>query len=249
MSLYRGSSKMDDKIVLDPIRPVNAPSLTDIRIFKENKTYRVTDLILRKGVRWEEDRQTILSDKQYAGSILFKYLTKKRYENDLGTLQDIIHDHINVHNVEQPREDELVVHLRLGDVMDDYDKRTYDNCLAMYKNFAARIPLKKLPVDRATIVTAMHFGANEKNGKYFFSERAKTRSYKIAELVATQLVERGLDVRFFSHDDVDLDFCYMVGSHYFVKGQSKLSDLVVECLGARARHLELRERWIQRLAG
>jgi len=221
--------------------------LDGIRVLKENKTYRIADLILCKGVRWREDRQTILNNSKYADSILFKYLSRKRYENDLDTLKKTIHEHIDENNIDQPREDELVVHLRLGDVMDNYDKRTYDKCLETYKNLARKVPIKKLPVKRATLVTAMHFGANEKNGKYFFTENAQNRSYTIAELVASQLVGLELDVKVFSHEDIDLDLCYMVGSRYFLKGQSKLSDLVVECLDPSAKHFELRESWMQRL--
>lgn len=222
--------------------------LSGIRVLKENKTYRIADLILCKGVRWREDRQTILNNSKYSDSILFKYLSRKRYENDLDTLKDTIHEHIETYNVDQPRDDELVVHLRLGDVMDDYDKRTYEKCVETYKNLARKVPIKKLSVKRATLVTAMHFGANEKNGKYFFTEKAQHRSYRIAELVASQLVGRSLDVKIFSHEDIDLDLCYMVGSRYFLKGQSKLSDLVVECLEPSAKYFELRESWIQRLA-
>ena len=132
---------------------------------------------------------------------------------------------------EAPSEDTLVVHLRLGDILDDYSNdRTYrhfENCKKIY----SLLDLQELPkLKKATIVTALHFGANEINDSYFYTERAKERSFELLDLVTNELRKMGLEVSYESNENIDRDICYMVGSKYFLKSLSGLSDIVEFCL-------------------
>ena len=86
-----------------------------------------------------------------------------------------------------------------------------------------------LPVKRVVVVTALHFGANKKNGWYFYSDFAKEESLKLLKDFERQTYEAGFSFDIVSNENVDKDICYMVGSSYFVTGISAFSDLIEQC--------------------
>jgi hypothetical protein len=197
-----------------------------IKILKTNQVYRVSDLVLCRGIRWKQDRETILSDPQYIETILYDYLTQKRYERDLEVFKRVVRDHQAKY--EKPSINSLVIHLRLGDVMDDINGRPlYEKSREIYKDLQL-IGLPKLKC--VTIVTALHFGANPLNNKYFYSDIAKERSFEILQLLSENLKIKGWNVSYKSTENVDEDLCFMSGSNYFWKGLSSLSDLIANCM-------------------
>jgi hypothetical protein len=200
--------------------------IDNIKILKTNQVYRVTDLVFQKGIRWQQDRETILSDRKYSETILYYYLTQKRYERDLETFKRVVRDHQSKY--EKPSPDSLVIHLRLGDVMDDINGRPlYEKSRQICKDLHF-IDLPRLK--HATIVTALHFGANTLNNKYFYSDVAKERSFEILQLFSDKLKIKGLNVSYKSTENIDEDLCFMSGSKYFVRGLSGFSDLIANCM-------------------
>ncbi|MCW5213712.1 hypothetical protein VU04_12525, partial [Desulfobulbus sp. TB] len=125
--------------------------MDNIKILKTNQVYRVSDLVFCRGIRWKQDRETILSDPQYRETILHDYLTQKRYERDLEIFKRVVREHQAKY--EKPFTDCLVIHLRLGDVMDDTNGRPlYEKSQKIY----SKLHLTGLPdLKRATIVTAL----------------------------------------------------------------------------------------------
>ncbi|NEQ49253.1 MAG: hypothetical protein F6K11_03845 [Leptolyngbya sp. SIO3F4] len=200
--------------------------MENIKILKANQVYRVSDLVFCKGIRWQQDRKTILSDPQYRETILYSYLTQKRYEKDFKIFKRVVRAHQTKYA--KPSSNSLVIHLRLGDVMDDMNgKSLYEKSREIYKN----LHLIGLPkVKHATIVTALHFGANSLNGKYFYSDIAKEKSFEILQLLSDKLKIDGLDISYKSTENIDEDLCFMSGSTYFLKGLSGFSDLVSSCM-------------------
>lgn len=199
-----------------------------VKSLQENPVYRVTDVVHRKGIRWQQDRATILRDPSYQHTILYEYLKRMRHEDDIKLFRAILRRRQRL--IDLPSRDSLVVHLRLGDVMDDHDDqrwRSFDYCRAVY----SQLVLPSLPaLADAVIVTALHFGANDLNGKYFFSSKAVDRSYQLLDIVTRRLSSFGLPVSIKSSESVDEDLCFMAASRYFVKGISGLSDLISHCL-------------------
>ena len=47
--------------------------------------YRVNELVFYRGIRWQQDRETILAAPKYRETILYCYLNQKRYERNLDT--------------------------------------------------------------------------------------------------------------------------------------------------------------------
>ncbi|MCB1865664.1 MAG: hypothetical protein KDG50_09555 [Chromatiales bacterium] len=213
------------------LRPL--PYQGEVKLLASNSVYRITDIVLRKGLRWQRDRDTILADRQYSGTILRDYLCNMRRENDWETWRNVVSMHCKHYAVPPP--DSLVIHLRLGDVMDDWENDDHSRHFSRAVRAYARLPLQRFPgVKSATIVTAMHFGSNDLNLSYYPSKRAVRRSLKLLRLVAEQLKQQGVSVRIQSSTNIDEDLCYMASAHQFLGGMSGLSDLVERCLPADA---------------
>ena len=204
-----------------------------VAVLKNNSVYRLSDLIHRKGVRWERDRATILESSQYENTLLYDYLSKMRFEDDWQTFKSVVIDQSKKYAT--PSESDLVVHLRLGDIMEDSDEfrgRSYEKYKSVYGKFDLTIPKS---VSRVVIVTALHFGANEVNNKYFFTDTAHNRSQKVLDLFRERLIEKGYPVVIQSSSNVDEDFCFLARSKFFVKSYSEMSNLVENCLSTNAK--------------
>ena len=94
---------------------------SELKILKENKFYRFSDLFFTKGIRWKRDRGIILKKEEYAETILKKYLQHKKEEEDYPALKKIVAEYCRLHNPPTPSPSELVIHLRCGDIFDNTD--------------------------------------------------------------------------------------------------------------------------------
>ena len=153
--------------------------------------------------------------------------------------RDIVKEQTELKKYPTPSFNELVIQVRLGDIMNtvDYDLSRKKSEI-FYSNFFNYIDLNLSCIKHITVVTALHFGSNEINGKYFYTEEAEARSYKIIENLKSQCFDKGYDLKIYSHEDIDKDICYLAGSKFFVKGITPLSDLITKCLPAEAVIME-----------
>ena len=207
--------------------------MNSVETLKNNSVYRLSDLIHRKGIRWEQDRATIIDDPQYLNTLLYDYLSEMRFECDWQVFRSVVAKHSKKYTA--PLKGDLVVHLRLGDIMEDSDEfrsRGYEKFTRVYSKFDSTIPKS---VSRVVIVTALHFGANEVNNKYFFTDTAHNRSQKVLDLFRERLIEKGYPVVIQSSSNVDEDFCFLARSKLFVKSYSEMSNLVENCLSTNAK--------------
>lgn len=218
--------------------------LQNISILKENKVYRIGDVFTGAGIRFERDRKSILTNPQYNNTILFNYLQNKQKYRDILTMRKIIDRHIDLYNYPTPEENELVIHLRLGDILQhkkniNYSHETYDrlNKKINFKDFS-----------KISIVTALHFGGfddHPKGPKYMFSEKAKENSFTFFRYVESQINESGHSVKLISSDNIDQDFCYMAKSQWFVKSKRGFSNLISKLLPDSAKFFCLKnKKWI-----
>ena len=207
---------------------------SDIKVLKENKYYRFSDLFFGRGIRYEYDRNTILSDNKFKDRILRKYLEQKIKEQDYDTLRKILKDYISKNDLNLPLPSELVIHLRCGDIFTRgvKEKLVYkfiDNLLKNEKNIFSN------KIDKVSIVTAMHFGANELNNKYFYSEEVYNENIKFLEFFENKINDIGYELNIVSNNDFDLDLCYMTSSNHFFKSISMVSNIIERCLDKNAK--------------
>jgi len=224
----------------------------EIKVYKHNSVYRMGDIINATGIRWIEDRFRILSTAEYEGTILRHFLEHLIYlkPQDVAgfdyweTLQNITKNKAKEKKYRLPTENDIVMHLRLGDILAEkdesmwrideilgrFDRNQRRGPLNYYENFFKRMGLEKqYPEKEFKIVTALHFGANDVNNKYFYSDEAKEKSDELINSITEQLDELGRNYEIISQN-TDADFAYMVHSKFFIKGLSGMSELVVQCL-------------------
>lgn len=154
-----------------------------IKIMKSNKHYRLGDLILCRGLRWKHDREIIFSDEQYNNSFLKDYL-QSRTQNEGVDDQALIGCTQKHSKNLNPKDNTLYINIRLGDsVMEPFgkinDKAAYGRVHQLFifhpKKLIHQISdaLTQNPkVDSIQFVTALHFGDNEQNNTWRFSQEA-----------------------------------------------------------------------------
>lgn len=218
---------------------VNNNFRNNVRVLKENKHYRFSDLFFKHGMRWEKDRNTILNDIKFKDSILRQYLEQKTKERDYKTLKEIIKDYISKNNLKSPSESELVIHLRCGDIFEKIDKTSKDMSAGQHRLIKNLLKYQKEiftnEINKVSVVTAMHFGANELTQKYFYSKEVYNENIKFLEFFEGLINNIGYELNIVSNDDFDQDLCYMAGSNFFFKGISKINNIVEQCLAKNAK--------------
>jgi hypothetical protein len=209
---------------------------TNIKVLKQNKHYRFSDLFFKKGVRWEHDRNIILNNNKFRGSILQQYLKQKTKEQDYKTLKKNIKDYISKNNFKLPLRSELVIHLRCGDVFGLTSNRVVKEQYILIDNLLKN--QKKIftnQINKVSAVTAMHFGANELNKKYFYSEQVYNKNIKFLEFFESLINNIGYQLNIVSSNDFDKDLCYMASSNFFLKGVSPICNIIKRCLSDNAK--------------
>jgi hypothetical protein len=209
-------------------------SIKKIRILRENSVYRFSDIYYRYGIRWQQDREEIMRNPKYQHSILRYYLAHKRHEQDLEVLKSAIDYKVVSESLPKPSNSEIVIHLRLGDILDDYKdekgKRHFEDNVRIYQQLASTVSEYFNDFDKISIVTAMHFGANKLNNRYFYTQNARDRSEQLFSIVYGQASLLSNNVQVLSHDDFDLDLCYMANARLYVKGLTNVSKIIASCL-------------------
>jgi len=155
----------------------------EIKIMKSNKHYRLGDLILCRGLRWQHDREIIFSDEQYNNSFLKDYL-QSRIQNE-GVDDQVLIECVRKHsNNLQLKDNTLYINIRLGDsVMEPFgkinDKAAYGRVNKLFIFHPEKLMyqisdtlIQNPKVDSIQFVTALHFGDNEQNNTWRFSQEA-----------------------------------------------------------------------------
>ena len=219
----------------------------EVKVLRENSVYRIGNLYFRKGDRWQQDRNAVLQEKQYKNTILFDYLTNMREEEDLETFKSVVRKHIDTGRYAVASPDELVLHVRLGDMMATEHTLRRDSSHQLYEDLYDKLDLKALPVSRVVLVTALNFCPDEHTGKYYYSDLAKKRSFEILRGIERQTRKAGYSIGIVSNEIVDADICYLASAKFYVPGISTLSKLIEPCLTYNSVALKLENDWINRL--
>jgi hypothetical protein len=225
---------LEDKIYSYVFKYVISPNylINKIVMLKENshdgrKHYRLGDIIRQDGHYWKESIEFILNQDLYKDSILRRYLEccphnnlKEKNKNYLPVLTNIINDKIK-EGFELPRDDELVIHLRLGDTVEFKWFLQKDYC-KIIKEYIDKFNIKKV-----TFCTAFHYGNNLEYNKWIYThEKHQLNILKLTE-VFTKVIELFniiIDVK--SSIDVDKDIIYMVKAKYLLEDHGGFSKLI-----------------------
>ena len=228
-------------------------------ILNNNIHYRISDVFYMKGTLTKEGnindsiKHILENPKEYSTTLLYNYLIKKTKDSDLKTFSSCIRDVLLSKSIPYPPDNELTVHMRLGDIMSNHDNvdieksKKFEPQIARwvgynnrrkninfryYNKFYERHDIPK-KIDAINIVTALHFGGHEKSGLCTYDESAIENSFKILDSFENQTKKIGHKFKITSHNDPDIDFCLLCLSKNFVlsrSGLSELADLVRQSL-------------------
>lgn len=138
----------------------------EIRILKHNSVYRIGDLVFCRGIRWLDDRKAILSNPIYKGSILFKYLnTINIFDRNFINWNSLLNI---VKEYNAPKDEDLYIYIRCGDIATDNE--FHKDCFIFNQNKLLDLVSLNNGYKSISIIAAMHYGSNDKNNKYFFTE-------------------------------------------------------------------------------
>lgn len=177
-------------------RTIMIPTIVDgIRVMKSNKFYRLGDLMLRSGMRWEQDRNVVLNEPEYEGSLLREYLEM---------LEDPINGRFNALALKKTiakqcaqksittNDNAIYIHLRTGDIL-LAGKRFKDAHIFNSEKLLSKIGfhlLKNINLNEVVIVTAMHFGDNEMNGKWIHDTNIEEENKKLISEILKNIFEK-----------------------------------------------------------
>ena len=195
--------------------------------------YRLGDIIRKKGQIWnnpntdlksfhEGDRNSaknylINVSKLYPESYASKYLKYVEFPKsfkikDLDILKKIFVES----TYGKPSEDSLVIHLRLGDALNDKYKDNYSYNIDHYHKLYEKIK-NKVEIKRVDIITGLH-----KN------EKTKESNDKLNEI--KNIFSKTYPTEIIITKNPDKDLYYMCHSKYFARSGGGFSELVVDYL-------------------
>jgi hypothetical protein len=204
--------------------------IENIKILKHNSDYRVSDIVYKGGERWQHSAEMVLTKPKYNGTILQKYLKINGIYNpaNLPLLLQIIKEYKSP----IPNNNELVVHLRLGDVVvhnwflsKDYIS-LIRNMLQQHNN-----------INKLTFVTcfayqvwspeSLHLRKNAHLWKYTDEDQEKN-VVKVTKLFNDiKNTFPNLKLNIYSNYNIDLDMRYCVFSKYFISDDGGFSKLLL----------------------
>ena len=218
--------------------------INKIVLLKEHNSvkrhYRFADVINHTGYYWEESTKFILNENYYTNSILRIYIEScidnnliQINPNKLKLLNDIIKKKITTEHYILPTNDELVIHLRTGDVVewDWFLKKDYITIIQQY--------IDNYNIKKVTFCTAFHYGNNITQGLWIYNHEKHNINITKLNILFTSILNyfKNIQIDVKSSTNIDEDFVYMVMSKYFVKDNGGFSQLIEDIINYKNENL------------
>ena len=244
-----------------------------IKVITGNSDYRIGDVVDRIGRRWEHSAKQVKYDSKYNGTILQRYLrlcdrheklnsTYKKtprswcsmplkstvhMKNSRSLLLRLIQERVRTLDLPRPGENELVVHLRMGDVIVDIK-----GC--MIKRIVSYV--RKNAIRRVSLLTCFAYQdwSNESKAEYLAKNPRATvpewqwtpqkhanniaRFNELEKILLQELPDVELDV--ISSTNVDDDMCYAAMANHFIPSMGGFSVLLQQISTMRRTRTNVR---------
>jgi glycosyltransferase involved in cell wall biosynthesis len=197
--------------------------ISKIITLESNPHYRMGDVIYRKGLKFRDSTEKVLSLPQFDGTILKNYiLAAADIETpDIPLLSRLTEQAVVSRKFKLAREDELVVHIRAGDVV-EFEWFLQGNLVEQIGKFAN--------VFHCSLVICFSFGDFQEKGLWLFDAEKLQKNVSMITTLLEDLIRAYPQIHFdvVSNVDVDQDFVYMVNAPHFIRDRGGFSDLVCE---------------------
>lgn len=183
-------------------------------ILRNNSVYRFADVVRKTGLRWHHDRQKILHEHSFFGSILQEYLSNcSKCSPNYSLLAKICTSKRKSAFLPTPLPHELVIHIRAGDIV---ERETFLQTpfLSLIKNMVMKYP----KIDTVTIVSAMHFGNFAERNLFMYTEHKRRQNVaKMHEMFRMWTLQLPtLNFQLLSTESVDVSVVYIVHSPFII---------------------------------
>jgi hypothetical protein len=220
-----------NRIMTSMNNPINK-LVNKILIIQQND-YRIGDIIFKKGMRWMYSGNQILTNQKYNGSILKSYLEQNGLRNDinLNRFLEITEQYNKTNNLFTPNDNELVLHLRLGDYVEFIGilNKPYIRLIREYIN--------NNNINKLTIVTAFSYGTWTKESlhlkpkdspMWICTQEIQNINIQKIKVLIQKIYNNfpNLIVDIISNSDIDKDICYCVNSKHFINDNGGFSLLM-----------------------
>lgn len=206
--------------------------INKVKLFFQ-EDYRFSDIINKSGERWKWSGNMIIKKEKYNNTILKNYLLKNGLLAEVNSqiLLDIIIKFLTEKNINLPKSNEIVLHLRLGDFVIN-NNILKKNHIGEIRNIINKNPnIKKI-----TIVTAFSYGTWTKESLHLrkkanlwecTDDTQKKNKIELRKLLLK--ITRNfpnLELNIHSRSDPDIDICYCVFAKHFINDVGGFSSLL-----------------------
>lgn len=198
--------------------------LTESGSDRNKRHYRFSDVIRHLGPYWRESTKFILKNKRFEGSILREYIERTPGHNlesvnpnFISVLKDIIQKRIPSRI---PANDELVIHLRLGDV-----NRLSKDYKGIIEKYISNQNIKKV-----TFCTAFHYGNDHDVNMHIYTHTHLVENInKVKKMLRTLMSLQSVVIDVKSTQDIDDDFLFMCKApHFEADNKGRFTKLIQE---------------------
>ena len=206
------------------------PSLqAKVKVLRGNGIYRIGDILCKQGVSWRYAAEQILAKpSEFNQTVLFKYLSENGIDGrtNLELYYDILMEFGDKKEWMQPEPEDLVMHVRLGDVLDPKNPIGPDRIFHYYAKFFAHFTNKSIKATRLVVSTALHYC--DYGGLYDYDIISEVNSRQLLSNIFFEGNARSLKLDVYSNDNIDMDFYYLCKARSLVLSISNYSRLPVQ---------------------
>ena len=210
------------------------PSLQGkVKILRGNSIYRIGDIIYKKGATWRYAAEEILSKpSEFNETVLFKYLSENGIDTppNLRLFYDTLIGVGDKKEWSKPEPEDLVMHVRLGDVLDPKNPIGPERIFHYYGNFFANFTNKSLKATRLVVCTAIHYC--DYGGLYDYDIISEVNSRQLLSNIFFEGRARSLKIDVYSNDNIDMDFYYLCNARRLALSMSDYSLFAAQILKA-----------------
>lgn len=217
-------SPHDPDLVARQLKAVDE-MMSRIVTLKSNPHYRVADVVYMRGFRFADSARNIMESPAFDGTILKDYLLQNGgcAKRNIPLLADLLETRIRKEGWPSPDDDELVLHVRAGDVvvLDWFLKKDY---IKLIREHIQRHPDTR----KISIVTCFAYQEYHEKGWWLYTEEKQAKNTRLVRRLFHTLVttfeDREFDV--VSHRDPDHDMAYVVQAKHFIPDRGGFSELM-----------------------
>eukprot|EP01083_Nonionella_stella_P009715 27860_1 len=220
---------------------VNVSSLvsemvSNLAVLKYNGVYRVGNLLYQWGKRWKMDIAAIRwNPAKYNHTLLYKYFNSANTsmirfapnQFDVPLFRQIIDDYIISASplIQLPSDDELVVHIRAGDVLRHRDTQfipLINETINKYQN-----------INKITFVTVLNFAHDvhdKETSKWIYTEAKEANNRKKLTRLFCKIIELfpHLSYKMISNENVDRDIVYLTKAKYLIRNRGTFDHVITK---------------------